>query len=166
MAKDRHRPRHRHHELLRDIEARKRREAARSKRDEEHRLRRREARKRRDAARRRLREEARKRRRAARKRLREAERKHRDALRRLARHIAREQRDAERALLRKERRLLLSQRYVTRMALTGNRWVWYRVSGPSYSQAARAVRGQKAQYPRRGERRGRPRQSQGPMSWL
>jgi hypothetical protein len=122
--------------------------AARLRRDAIRRAQRAAARRKRDAIRDRLREEARARRRALRKILREEARLRRDALRRLAREIAREKLDAERALLRREKRALLRQKYLTRMVLSANgTWVWTRVSGPSYNQAARAVAGQKAYYP-------------------
>jgi hypothetical protein len=137
------------------------RKAARLRRDAARRASRAALRKQRDAAKRATREAARVRRRAIRKAIREAERKQKDLLRRLARELAREKRDAARALLRKERRLLLRQRYVTRMMLNSNgTWSWYRVSGPTRSQAMRAVRGQTAYYPISGERHLKSRKAQ------
>jgi hypothetical protein len=97
--------------------------------------------------------------------LREQERKRADALRRLARELAREKRDAQRALLRKERRLLLRQRYVVRMTLGANgQWQWYRMSGPTLSQVMRAARGQVAYYPMRGVRHLKSQKAQSAQS--
>lgn len=149
----------RHHESRAKVLARERRDAVR-------RLRRAEARKRRDAERKRIRAEARKRREAIRKVLRHQEIERKIALKRIARELADEKRDAAAAILRAQRRALLRQRYVTRMTLNSNgTWSWYRVSGPTYSQAQRAARGQVARYPQAG-RRVHTRRPAGWSSWL
>jgi hypothetical protein len=61
--------------------------------------------------------------------------------------------------------MLLRQRYVTRMALNGDTWTWYRVSGPTTQQASMAARGQIAMYPRRAERRLKATRASSSSSW-